>query len=802
MLQLKLYVLLNFLIVLHSFHHFPETNSRSKLHHIIGFTYQNRFRDFTLDSKISSDLSPTSFLASIANHRWKNSQFCDLNKKDKGIVIESLSNSCESLNASEISSLLIGLAKFEFSWEDISGCKNIEKHLASVIYEMDERSLGDLFWALGTMNAKYSIFSSQMRSSLLQKFETIGWKLNVYAHTTALWAIAKMGFKWNQFSVSLSRSILDKTYAYGQDISPHQASKVIWALGRLGCTFIKLHSNMLQVYLEKICKIKNLGLNSNCVLTFTRTLIGIAKLKVDWTKLSIGVRSHIWQLAIVVFNFSLDRKSISSTIWALGSIGASVHELSQVTTTSICKGIESALSSCNAWSLCNIVWGLSKISFEWSDFPQSLQDSLQMNIARLTPSMNAIDVSILSWSFGAMHVPLQTFPNYVLVAFYKAVLTQMPFMKPEELSRLIWGLSGSGISWDGIPAPIQWNINSALRREGDQMSPQDIANCAYGFALLAFDTQYPFDVAFRGAHEELLRIINFKTRKYLRDDNSCHRSTSTDLGIIDNATGEYMGGGGMVENINAKGDFGMLRVLGASARSGEEEEEGDDLLIEDGEQVLHKGVHIEIGRSLQAFPLQDREIEQLRIFCHYVNGFKRVSDAGNIPKSFLNNELFSMPADKVVSKNKISNLQRDILGNLITSLRLGEGEHNNANKFEVEFEYSSFDGVFPVDAAVECGGTLVALIEIDGPHHYLSDGTIRRKDLLKEAMYKAVNPDCLFYRVRWDVANKLGTQVIGEDLSDLIIMHYKSMNPISSMFRQTERTLSEFFSWGLRNKNM
>jgi hypothetical protein len=35
------------------------------------------------------------------------------------------------------------------------------------------------------------------------------------------------------------------------------------------------------------------------------------------------------------------------------------------------------------------------------------------------------------------------------------------------------------------------------------VSSQDIANCAYGLALLAFDSQTPEDAAFRGAHEVL-----------------------------------------------------------------------------------------------------------------------------------------------------------------------------------------------------------------------------------------------------------------------------------------------------------
>ena len=37
-----------------------------------------------------------------------------------------------------------------------------------------------------------------------------------------------------------------------------------------------------------------------------------------------------------------------------------------------------------------------------------------------------------------------------------------------------------------------------------------------------------------------------------------------------------------------------------------------------------------------------------------------------------------------------------------------------------------------------CGGEVAALLEVDGPSHYLADGRLRRRDLFKEALYLQV----------------------------------------------------------------
>jgi hypothetical protein len=293
------------------------------------------------------------------------------------------------------------------------------------------------------------------------------------------------------------------------------------------------------------------------------------------------------------------------------------------------------------------------------------------------------------------------------------------------------------------------------------MTPQDVANCAYAFAIMAFDSQTPSDASFRGAHEALLNTIQRAERRILSPTSA---SAMTE-------DGEYF--------INPMvPDFSYASPALTEVK----------------------------GKVVQLTP-EEQELEQLRIFAHYLMVMRRVADVDNIPRSFLKGNveeeskssmllgwpLISSPPLPTSGDNEGSNLQNRVLVGLRAGL---------PHQYKIIPEASSFQGLYPVDVAVyNQQDMLVAIVEVDGPHHYRHDGVLRRKDRFKEALYRRNHPDSTFLRIRWDEANRVGTDIIGSDLAALIISSAKDINPISSSIRSVQRTVEEFFCWGLRNSN-
>ena len=87
------------------------------------------------------------------------------------------------------------------------------------------------------------------------------------------------------------------------------------------------------------------------------------------------------------------------------------------------------------------------------------------------------------------------------------------------------------------------------------------------------------------------------------------------------------------------------------------------------------------------------------------------------------------------------------------------------SRFSLQNEFNGLRSVFPIDAAVYVDDNLLAFIEIDGDFHYKFQQELRRKDRLKEFLYKSKFPSVPLYRVRYDHCEALGFTKLGRILA-------------------------------------
>jgi len=158
----------------------------------------------------------------------------------------------------------------------------------------------------------------------------------------------------------------------------------------------------------------------------------------------------------------------------------------------------------------------------------------------------------------------------------------------------------------------------------------------------------------------------------------------------------------------------------------------------------------------------DVEKEQILIYIHLLHTVLPPSEVSLIDAHCPKHIIRADTINGVTSK-----LQESVISALTSALR------RRNNDLEVANEYSAFSGVFPVDATVFEGEMPVAFVEIDGPHHFhfsAADGQskLRRKDIMKETLYRRKHPFATFTRVRYDQVDHFGSKYVGSEIADFI----------------------------------
>ena len=136
-------------------------------------------------------------------------------------------------------------------------------------------------------------------------------------------------------------------------------------------------------------------------------------------------------------------------------------------------------------------------------------------------------------------------------------------------------------------------------------------------------------------------------------------------------------------------------------------------------------------------PVNIEQLRQLTVFLEWCHAVTPQATDGQI--------LTDLKAQIAVylDPSKATKLHKDVSHALQTFLQL------KSPKYDVQNEFSGLkSGVFPVDCVVYLDGKIVAFVEIDGPHHYTSEGKLKRDSLIKEYLYSVQYPEVKMLRVR------------------------------------------------------
>jgi hypothetical protein len=592
-----------------------------------------------------------------------------------------------------------------------------------------------------------------------------------------------------------------------QSVSDQHIGDIVWGLGATGLTFDRerekggLKHALLAAFDAKAGRLNGYSLSS--------ALWSLAKIGIKWNELKYGTRAETLPARLLLLSPDMSPQQSSKVIWALGTCGFKYDSdggaaliISRL--LSNVGGIKRSKMG-GAVPASQTLVGLAKLGLTWDAMTAEVREELFEQVVRVCQSTNGRGITNAVWAIGTMGVPSSAVPEEVHGILLTGITRSADDCSAWALCNIVWGLAKMRFEWLYLPVAFRQMLMTTIVRLEKDMNSLDVALLIWSLGSIdtPLDALPPFftEGLLRAAQrtldtmkpEELSKTIWGLSSAELSWD-SLPQAVRWNLNVNLRRVGESM-----APQDVANCAYG-LAILAFDTK------EPSDAAFRGAHETLLNTIVNNRGKILARLrddptcQLQDQELEQIRIYSHYLQTMRYVTDTKRIPREFLEEGGGRINPQPLAG----SRLQSRVTQGLIDALAAAAAEAPES-VVQVTAEVSQFGGVFPVDAGIfnTPTGELIALIEVDGPHHYRPcDGRLRRKDRLKEAMYRKALPDCIFHRVRWDDANKVGSDIVGEELANLVLSNARSRDSgggISTLFRSMSRNVETFFGWSMRS---
>lgn len=584
----------------------------------------------------------------------------------------------------------------------------------------------------------------------------------------------------------------------------------VWSLGSVGTRWTKLSSSCRKVLITALLsKCKDRSMSSHSLAS---ALWALAKMN---AKLPLGLSLSILDRLADV-GADLSPQQSSKAIWALGTLGVGFRDIAAHTglLTLLLLKVNSIKKSQTGFavSASQTLTGLAKSGATWEALDVASRRELSEIFSRVCSSLNTKGIANGVWAMGTLSVPAAELSAQTRESMQKGLLKVAADSNAWALVNSVWGIAKMGMLWDDLPEGFVTELLLNLERVGRDLNAIDIGILLWTLGSMdcnvaTFPTS--FTARLLTAIEGLLPVMNGQELSRTVWGLSAIGLTWDSLPVKFRVT------------VKAALDRPNLRLEVQDAGS---LAYGVAMLCFDSSGALGQlcsEVHLSVLALVRTLDVSDlqarRETEQLLLFAQYVLALRSETERSRIPSYLLDRSLVSVswattlrdPLPAAMSGNLTygSRLQTEVVKGLREALTSDDG----VEPVRVQGEYSYFNGLFPVDAAVVCQGKVVALVEVDGPHHYrglCSPETLRRKDLLKQKMYAAVHPAVPFHRVTWLETNKHGARVVGADLAAVILAGQEKLysddrtvvGVARSAISSFVASFGSLFHWSMRNK--
>ncbi|KAJ1436158.1 hypothetical protein B484DRAFT_445750 [Ochromonadaceae sp. CCMP2298] len=624
-----------------------------------------------------------------------------------------------------LSNVLYGLGKLEREWEELHPEVRQALLAGIVMCHLRDRctaqGVSNSLYGLAHMHADWAALSTSVRLALLKEVSKSLPAASESQLSSMLSSLSKMGVQWEQIPPDLHRDLFTRISSHCQQMSEQHISNILFALGSMGISWHQLPSPLTRALTHGLLRV-----NAGRGKARAATTIGLSTTieSITYVSGSKAKRAKYLQLPAP--------KAVESEYDSEEFEFRGTHKEKQ----------GSEVKKLNAQGLSMSITGLSRLGASWAMLPSSLSGMLESSLLALLPQMNSVQVANTLAGLGKMKWRWDNLSDelkrQIVTSLSVTVLKSSNFL---DISLATNALGQLGVTWNSLSCkstPFTKAFYRATHSVFLSGSAEEVAGTIFGMGMMELSWE-KVPVRSRGEMvDAVLRLFSEPTKPPLAAEpfmDQRHSSLPAPTKKQKHTTRSQA-----VANIM----YGLCLML-FDVKS---------------PQIMHELIPVHIAlldtvSSIGMLDFDDPLKEQILIYMHLLQTVLPSDD-----QLLLNSHC---PTDMMITSaaSRPSKLQESV----VTSLRSALSQRDNTLK--VADEYSPFDGAFPVDATIFEGGLPVAFVEVDGPHHF-NDGVLRRKDILKETLYRLKYPHATFTRVRYDQVDHLGCRSVGREVADFI----------------------------------
>lgn len=529
-------------------------------------------------------------------------------------------------------------------------------------------------------------------------------------------------------------ALLSEVSAVAGTSTETQLSNIVWSLGKLDVKWADLPAKTTSALCTSVLR----RLRSMNEQHISSIVFSLGAMGASWEQLPPGLADGLLSSILRVgrplpASSCMSRESAAKTsTWG---------SLAQPTPDAAVDLLDSSPREMAAQGLSMILLGLAKMGVTWTALPDAVLEWQRESIRRLADEMNGRQVSStvlalgrLGWSWGAIGERQRR-------ALLRAARRSVGEMSCGDISNVVHGLGVMGATWVSFPPSIHDALALGVMKVGRQGTPTELASSLYGVALMECQwTALPAQVR--------ADVVGGIVRAAKKAKDADHQAVANMMYSLSLLVFDMVDPALQAELTHAHvALLDAIAIVGVGRFSEKERE-----------QIL-----MYVNLLSTTTPLTEKAAHAKPIFC-----VSRSNDHG---------------------QGHSSRLQETVVASLAVALQ------SRNTDLQIEDEYSAFNGAFPIDATVLEGGTPIGFIEIDGPHHY-RNGSLRRKDKMKEMLYRKKHPTASFTRVSYDQVRKLGTGRVAFAVANFLTLTAGHRDDLDGAWstRNAERELNKILS--------